>query len=179
MEDQTARILERIRFAGTLCELDAAKSRLQSEQLRELTRHLDRMRERFSALQSLPEDRAEVMELRQSLAELREELRPCGQDVEVKREECLKEYRSALGEDKEAFEKLSEAEQQGSRPLAYRYKQDYRTLKDLSEILSLLSADLMNLSDQVEHHFLHSHPAPEIGDYEYRDNVPEPGSLSP
>ncbi|AFC31522.1 hypothetical protein PM3016_4784 [Paenibacillus mucilaginosus 3016] len=179
MEDQVTQILERIRFGEALCELDSAKSRLQSGQLQELIGHLDRMREHFSTMHALPEERSEVMALRQSLADLRVELRPCIQDVEAKLEESLKEYRSALGGDKEAFEKLSEAEQEGSRPLAYRFKKDYRTLKDLSELLSLLSADLMNLSDRVEHHFLHSHPAPEIGDYEYRDNVPAPGSISP
>ncbi|MCZ8521278.1 MULTISPECIES: hypothetical protein [Paenibacillus] len=179
MEAQVQQILERIRFAAALCELDTAKSKLGSDRLQELIGHLDAMRDRFAGLHTLPAERGEVMSLRQSLAGLRTELRPCIGEVEAKLEEVLNEYRTALGGDKEAFEKLSEEEQAGSRPLAYGFKQDYRTLKDLSEVLSLISADLMNLSDRVEHRFLHSHPASETGEYEYRDNVPPPPSLSP
>ncbi|WP_248926044.1 hypothetical protein [Paenibacillus hamazuiensis] len=121
----------------------------------------------------------DISEIRKNLASVRQKVRDCHPALEKAKTDCAEEYRAILGEQKDAFEKLAESEQQTSNPKAYAALQTFYKLTRLEELASEISAELMDLSGDLEHQKLQQHDTPPIGHYDAESSDPAQPSLSP
>jgi hypothetical protein len=120
-----------------------------------------------------------IQEIRNELASLRLDVRKCMSLFETKLSTCVDAYRSALGDQKEAFEKLSESEQKIAHPDGYKALQRFYKINLLKDMSQEISDKLMDLSSEIEHQSLQEEETPPIEHFDLESNVPPPSSLSP
>ncbi|NHN34200.1 hypothetical protein [Paenibacillus agricola] len=120
-----------------------------------------------------------IHEIRNELAQLRLKLRKCcslfDKDISI----SVEAYRSALVDQKDAFEKLADSEQKIAHPQAYDALQRFRKLTILKDMSQKISDGIMDLSSEIEHQHLQQIEFPPIGHYELESNAPSTSSLSP
>jgi chromosome segregation ATPase len=97
-----------------------------------------------------PADGAAVRSAREQIADCRQHVHKCLPELEQLRAEWADRYRVQVGEDKEAFEKLSEQMQQARNAEAYRWKHNFAQVTHAVEQLGRLNGQLMDMSSQVE-----------------------------
>jgi hypothetical protein len=120
-----------------------------------------------------------IQEIRNELASIRLNVRKCSSLFEKKISISVEAYRSALGVQKEAFEKLIESEQKIAHPHAYESLQRFYKITRLKDLSQDISEKLMDLSSEIEHQNLQQEETPPIGHFDLESNVPPPPSLSP
>ncbi|SEB51063.1 hypothetical protein [Paenibacillus sp. GP183] len=120
-----------------------------------------------------------IQEIRNEFALLRLEIRKSMSLLESKLRSSVDAYRSALGDQKEAFEKLSESEQKNAHPDGYNALQRFHKINLLKDKSQEISEKLMDLSSEIEHQSLQEEETPPIEHFDLKSNVPSPSSLSP
>lgn len=177
MEQQMTSILDRLKLSLRLCDYIVSSAGIISQPITQLRSRLEHMITQHHLSPATSTE--EISSVRGQIAQLRTEIIECSSIVEQMQTQSAEYYRSLLGDGKEEFERFSEPIQQNVNPQAYHTKKAFHQLAQLSELLTLITADLLNLGGELEHHILKTKPSPEVGHFDYQDNVPAPPTLSP
>jgi hypothetical protein len=124
-------------------------------------------------------EKNKVHEIRNELAQLRLNVRKCSSLFDKDINISVEAYRSALGDQKDAFEKLNDLEQKIAHPQAYDALQRFRKLTILKDMSQKISDGIMDLSSEIEHQHLQQVEFPPSGHYDLESNAPSTSSLSP
>jgi vacuolar-type H+-ATPase subunit I/STV1 len=117
---------------------------------------------------------------RQQLTYLRQEVEGIQGNVDEARDQAAKAYRSVIGTEKEHFDLFSASIQQESYAKAYEPFQTYHMLDQLHNLLSEISANLMNYSYELENQTRDQRTTPVSPTTEYDNETdPAPNHLSP
>src|SRR4051812_20718103 len=108
------RIMERINTGVKLSDLIASSVNETTSAISGVRQRLELLLTQYSDASILPEEEEQVSRLRSSIATLRNEIRECGQVLEPMKSQCAEDYRSYIGKEKDAFERLTDTEQQNT-----------------------------------------------------------------
>lgn len=121
-----------------------------------------------------PSDDETVGAIREQIADIRLTLPRSARELETVRTEWAERYRKAIGDGKDAFEKLSEQMQQNQSPEAYRWKRNFSDVTAAMEAVNRLNATLMDASSRLERqNAAHKPPVPDTAPPGRTDRDPD------
>ncbi|UUZ92202.1 hypothetical protein LJK87_43505 [Paenibacillus sp. P25] len=179
MTSPMEQIADRLKTALKLCDVLTASVKEASPVIEGVRTKLENLILQHAGFTSASADAAKTEEIRSQLVAIRMDIRECSNTLAGIKSDFADRYRSLLGTEKESFEYLTDTEQKNQNAPAYEAKTSFHQVSRLLEVLDLITADLLNLSGEMEHQTLQNRPTPDIGHFEYDDNVPAPSSLSP
>ncbi|PZE21292.1 hypothetical protein [Paenibacillus xerothermodurans] len=128
---------------------------------------------------SLPNRPGQANDLRSGIAVIRHEIHQCRRVLEQLTSDSAQLYRELIGDDKDAFERMTPKQQQRKHPTAFHAKQTFHSLSQLEEALALTTSALMTLSGDLEHNMLEHLEVPDVGHFKVEDNTPVRPTLAP
>ncbi|WP_027415673.1 hypothetical protein [Aneurinibacillus terranovensis] len=121
----------------------------------------------------------QVDQARQNITTIRTAIQTITGQIEQAEGAVVTNYRSALGPHKEQFESVSDSEQQTMNAGAYYSVQAYREYENIIQLLHEINAELMDMSQSLEHQLLDEQPDPPVILDQNFESDPAPSRLSP
>ncbi|MDQ1909890.1 hypothetical protein RAC89_05135 [Paenibacillus sp. GD4] len=178
--NKIASLAERSTYAVELADSLDGIDAVAATQLNELSIMLREIAAQLNGFPFIEQISDQTLEQRRKqVTELRAWCVQCSKDTDMLMEQAAEFYRSAVIGDKDAFETLEPEVQAQAQPKAYEAKQAFQTLKQLKDVITHMTSDLLDFNGKLDHAHLNSLPEQDVGNFAYEDNVPAPSDLSP
>jgi hypothetical protein len=118
---------------------------------------------------------------RKAISLIREHIQQMNEKLEDLHTWSAQQYRKEIGDNKEAFEQLTDSEQKKTHPAAFKRRSTFHLLIHMKDMLSLLSSVLMDASFELEKRMQAAQPHTEsiATPTERYDHDPAPPFVAP